>query len=854
MTGDAGGSSGLWERPTLVLDPGFHTAPINRADAAAGVAVTASFDKTVRVFDVADGRHLRTIRRPAGPGNVGKAYAVAISPDGALVAAGGWMAPSPPNWIYLFNRQSGALVHRLGGLAGVVIHLAFSPDGRFLAATLGGGHGLRVFARDPRGGGDGAPGWVEVARDTDHCDHSVGAAFAPAGAYLATTSYDGRIRLYDATFARVAVRPAPDGARPFGLAFHPAGDRLAVGYADTPAVSLLDAATLGPLPAPDTAGLAGGSLVSVAWSADGAALFAGGRYGSPGTPVIAWADAGAGARRSLAASASMIMSLVPLADGDLLVAAQDPYLARLAPFDDDGGTPRWRHGPPQADLRGQHKTLAVGADGGVVDFGYDMFGEAPARFDVAGLALTLPAPADDRTAPPVQDTLPLADWVNSYRPTLDGAPLPLKPYETAFSLADHPARDRFLLGTHISLRAFDEAGDQLWRRAVPGVAWAVNVTGDGRLVVAAYGDGTIRWHRMDDGAELLAFFPLQDRENLDFVVWNEQEGIYYATARAQSILQWHVNDRNAPWDVAPEAIPVSEIAETRRPDVVKLVLPTLDVTEAIKLAELAKIRGAIRARTGATASTGQLLHVLAIGVSDYGAAAAHLRLHYADRDAEDVARALLDSQKSLYADVLPVPKLNGDATRKGILEGLATVRSNIVQGTGNDLVLVLFSGHGALVDGALYLLPHGVDGSGQLGIKDTALPVAQLKDELVKIAAHGRVLVLLDVCRSGAATADGTSFALDAGSLRAQLAQGNVTVLTSSSRDELSVERAEWENGVFTEVFLKALSEADQRRNGRLRITDVTRYLGEHVPKLTDGRQTPDFVMRGADTDIFVTL
>jgi len=170
-------------------------------------------------------------------------------------------------------------------------------------------------------------------------------------------------------------------------------------------------------------------------------------------------------------------------------------------------------------------------------------------------------------------------------------------------------------------------------------------------------------------------------------------------------------------------------------------------------------------------------------------------------------------------------------------------------------VLVLFSGHGALADGALYLLPHGVDASGEVGIKDTALPVAQLKAELVKIAAHGRVLVLLDACRSGAATGgDGTSFSLDAGSLRAQLAEGNITVLTSSSRTELSFEREEWKNGAFTEVFLRALREADQRKNGRLRITDVTRYLGEHVPKLTDGRQTPDFVMRGADTDIFVTL
>jgi WD40 repeat protein len=51
-------------------------------------AVTGSDDKTVRIWSLATGALLRTIRLPAGPGEVGKAYAVAISPDGALIAAG----------------------------------------------------------------------------------------------------------------------------------------------------------------------------------------------------------------------------------------------------------------------------------------------------------------------------------------------------------------------------------------------------------------------------------------------------------------------------------------------------------------------------------------------------------------------------------------------------------------------------------------------------------------------------------------------------------------------------------------------------------------------------------------------
>ncbi|HTW29529.1 MAG TPA: hypothetical protein VME92_20560, partial [Acetobacteraceae bacterium] len=141
--------AGLYDRPTLVIDPGMHTAMINRAsaDAAGRWAVTGSDDKTVRIWSPSDGAPVRTIRLPAGPGSVGMVYAVAMSPDGSLVAAGGFTAPSgQPQQIYLFDRASGKLVHRIGGLPNVVLHLAFSPDGSLLAAALGAANGIRIYA------------------------------------------------------------------------------------------------------------------------------------------------------------------------------------------------------------------------------------------------------------------------------------------------------------------------------------------------------------------------------------------------------------------------------------------------------------------------------------------------------------------------------------------------------------------------------------------------------------------------------------------------------------------------------------------------------------------------------------
>jgi WD40 repeat protein len=277
----------LFDRPVLVINPGMHTAPINRAsvDQNGRWGVTGSDDKTVRVWSLADGTLSRTIRLPAGSGDVGKVYAVAISPDGALIAAGGFTnGVGKPQQIYLFDRASGALVRRIEGLPKVVLHLTFSPDGGRLAATLFGRNGLRVYA--------GARGWDEVARDTHYGDSSYGAAFSPDGR-LATTSWNGKIRLYASDIAGssqpVVVTKALDGDYPFGIAFSPDGTRLAIGYTDTATVDVLDAQTLAPLLVRKPEDAQSGNLTKVTWSRNGQTLSAAGQYWQSGSrPVLAW--------------------------------------------------------------------------------------------------------------------------------------------------------------------------------------------------------------------------------------------------------------------------------------------------------------------------------------------------------------------------------------------------------------------------------------------------------------------------------------------------------------------------------------------------------------------------------------
>src|SRR5688572_30303677 len=91
------------------------------------------------------------------------------------------------------------------------------------------------------------------------------------------------------------------GKRPFSVEFSSDGRRIAVGYEDVPRVDVLDASDLRSLYAPDTQGT-NLALGSISWSADGAILYAAGRFRDQVRgrhPIRRWEDAGRGAFQDL---------------------------------------------------------------------------------------------------------------------------------------------------------------------------------------------------------------------------------------------------------------------------------------------------------------------------------------------------------------------------------------------------------------------------------------------------------------------------------------------------------------------------------------------------------------------------
>jgi WD40 repeat protein len=832
----------LYDHPVLAIDPRMHTAKIwsQAVDAAGRFAATGSDDRTVRIWSLADGKLLRTIWIPVGPEHVGVIYSVAISPDGSTIAAGGLTERRHcPCSIYLFDRESGTLIRRISDdLPDLTGFLTFSPNGRYLAATLGGRNGLWVFDRDKD--------WSETFRDDQYRDASYGAAFARDGR-LATTAWDGMIRLYkyepanaSPNFRRVGDPvKAPSGNLPRGLAFSPDDKLLAVGYHDVAAVDVLDGTTLGRMRAYKPAGVeVPVGPERVAWSGDGRTLYAVGAIFDTHqeTALFAWGRGGSEQRMTYCDSnAAVGIDAIP--KDRIFVASGQVCLGVMGAQ----GKPVWTVASPILSFNGQADALQVSEDGQVVDFAFLGSG-SHVRFDVRTLRLSSSS-NDGLTFVPRRDGLTIEGWQTGSSPTLNGRLFPFTKRDIARSLAIAPDSKRFFLGSSYALAAYDDSGAQKWRWESRNEVRAANASKDGRVVVSADGDGTIRWHRADDGRELLALQILPNKESdpgkWDWVLWTP-EGFYEATPGAQDVLKWVVN--HGP-DRAVTTLPVSAIAKLHRPNALALVLGELETARALGVDDITQARLDVQAKTGSAKPPGGVLHVLAIGVDKFGDKADGLHLDYAAKDAHDVASALLDSQKgspskaSLYSDVSFTYLSNEKANNAAILDALDAMAQSMAKNEqGQDVAVILVSSHGEMIQGKFYLIPYGFDPTSPNASRLSGVSASDFAEKVAAIAAHGKVLLLLDACHSG--TLGAGSFATDPNAKILQDAMDleNVTVLTSSKKSELSHELPEWGHGALALAFLHALAGAADAE-GIVRLSALTDAMENEIQSLTKGRQ-----------------
>jgi WD40 repeat protein len=566
-------------KPILRIETGMHTAKIKRIgiDAANRYLVTASHDKTVRVWELSTGHLLRVLRPPIGEGDEGKMYAVAISPDGQTVVASGWTAYDwdGTNSLYFFDRESGRLIRRISGLPNAVSHLVYSHDGKYLAVTLLLNNGVRVYD---------TANFTMVGEDDSYADSSYGADFDAANR-LVTTSLDGFVRLYnfdDKTSLRLVAKSRVSGGKqPLSISFSPDSSKVAVGFADSLKVNVLSGKDLSKTFSPDTTGI-NDLLPNVVWSSDGATLYAGGLHKANGIYIIrAWDNAGRGRFQDIPAAGEEIQHIVALSNGGIAYGTGDPAFGAL----DVNGKRLLFRSPSIVNFTGIGKELLLSFDGTTVQFNYEQNHKSFGQFSTTSLALREETSSEASLEPPITKAQPFNfNYDNGAKTiSLNGNLLPLE-YNQNESIQGHglaisPDRKHVLIGTSYYIRVFDKEGNELWKVTVPAVVWGVNISGNGEFAVAAYGDGTIRWYRMIDGKELLDFFPHIDRQR--WVLWTPS-GYYSASPGGEEFIGWHLNNGK---DSAADFFPVKQVESFfKRPDVVTKILKTKDEAEAIKLA------------------------------------------------------------------------------------------------------------------------------------------------------------------------------------------------------------------------------------------------------------------------------
>jgi WD40 repeat protein len=517
-------------KPYPRIETGAHSAMVYRidVDAAERFLVSASHDKTARVWDLGTGRLLKILRPPIGDGDEGKLYAVAVSPDGKTVAVGGFTgADGASNFpIYIFDRESGTIRQKISGLPEVTHHLTYSRDGRYLAAGLDAKNGIRIFE---------AGTYSEVARDAGYGDSSYWLEFDRSGR-LATVSDDGYVRLYSRDFHLLHKKTAPGGKDPMSARFSPDGKLLVVGFFDSMAVNVLSATDLSLQYKLETPPGEPG-LSATSWSADGQTLCAGGVYYVDVNPVLCWSGRGRGRRNALPVAGSTIMDIRALRDGALVFASADGALGVV----DRNGVARWRASPDILEYRRGPSFPRLSPDGNNVEVSSYYFNGTSWAHHNLGFSIPdqkLEIDAKPQLIAATTSCLAIDGWEGGYHPTLDGRPLPLKAYEYSRGLAVSPRKDAFVLGTEWYVRKFGRQGEQLWRTPVPGAAWGVNISTDGRFVVAALGDGTIRWYTFDKGEEVLALFV--DRDLKRWVAWNP-DGFFAFQGAGDSLIGYHLN-------------------------------------------------------------------------------------------------------------------------------------------------------------------------------------------------------------------------------------------------------------------------------------------------------------------------
>jgi WD40 repeat protein len=199
------------EEPKLVIEPQGHSALIEDLifTPEGNTLISISYDKTIRLWDVETGDLIKTLRGQIGEGIEGMLQTGALSPDGKVLAVGGYLggigsdADTIIEYIRLLDIENGELIGLLKGHTDVVTDLAFSPDGKWVASGSDDDTLAIWDVSDIRGGKSSSNSqkqlpWISPTKTLKgHTSDISGVTFAPDGKKLVSSADEDIAILWD---------------------------------------------------------------------------------------------------------------------------------------------------------------------------------------------------------------------------------------------------------------------------------------------------------------------------------------------------------------------------------------------------------------------------------------------------------------------------------------------------------------------------------------------------------------------------------------------------------------------------------------------------------------------------------
>jgi uncharacterized caspase-like protein/tetratricopeptide (TPR) repeat protein len=237
------------------------------------------------------------------------------------------------------------------------------------------------------------------------------------------------------------------------------------------------------------------------------------------------------------------------------------------------------------------------------------------------------------------------------------------------------------------------------------------------------------------------------------------------------------------------------------------------------------------------------LWAVVIGVSRYKNLAPKSQLEFAHRDAEDFAAFLRSPKGGGYPPSQLKLLTNQAATLSAIRSALGTTLPRSV--APEDMVIIFFAGHGTVEserDG--YLLAYDSDPQ---NLYATALQISELNRIVSERLKARNVILIADACHSGQLGMASRGVGESATMINRYLDEvgrsgKGIFRILASRQDQLSYEGRNWGNGhgAFTWFLLEGMrGQADDDKDGFVRVGELLKYLSNTVPKETQSLQTP---------------